>query len=263
VDADTIAGCVAKVDRAEAAIEELAGEWSAWVHTNPYPSRIDIDSDLGEHRLVFDFSPLLPKRFPVRIGEIAHDLRSALDHLVWREAVELLGHTPTDREAREIAFPIWRTRVRFKESKVQGYVSPDAWAIIERYQPYDRGKPERSKALGLLHWINRIDKHRLLHGGYAYLGHFNPLLLVDFNPSARLIEAPVWGNILGRPLRRETKIAWLRFDPDGPDPDVRVKRTPPLNVSYGAAPSHLGRVGISETAEKVRKVVDDFAGLVR
>ncbi|MDQ6909732.1 MAG: hypothetical protein M3Z84_02950 [Actinomycetota bacterium] len=262
MDATTVAGCRAKADPAEASVQELAGEWTAWLNTNPYPSRIDIDPDLGEHRIVFDFSTPLPLHFPVRVGEIAHDLRSALDHLVWREAFEILGHEPTGKQAREIAFPIWRTRAGFKESKVKRYVSPDAWTIIERYQPYDRGKPKRSKALGLLHWINRIDKHRLLHGGYAFLGYFNPLQLVDFNREASLIEAPVWGNILGRPLKRETKIAWLRFDPNGPEPTVRVKRTPALSVSYGDAPGYLGRVEIGETVRKVGEIVNDFAYLL-
>lgn len=258
----TIEGCRAKIDRAEASIEESAGEWTAWLATNPYPSRIDVDRDVGEYRLYFDFSTPIPLDFPVRVGEIAHHLRSALDHLVWCEAVEVLRREPTDDEARKIAFPIWRTRIDFKKSKVQRYVSPDAWTIIERYQPYDRGKPKRSKALGLLHWINRIDKHRLLHGGTAHIGHFNPLSLVDYNSDARLIEAPVWGNVLGYPLKRETKIAWLRFDPEGPDPNVRVKRTPSVSVSYGDAPDHLGRVEISETVRQVGRVVDDFAKLV-
>jgi hypothetical protein len=262
VDAATIAGCRAKVDRAETAVEELASEWTAWLATDPYPSRVDVDHDMGEHRLYLDFSTPLPLSFPVRIGEIAHDLRSALDHLVWREAVEILRREPTDDEARKIAFPIWRTRVAFKKSKIQGYVSPDAWTIIESHQPYDRGKPKRSKALGLLHWINRIDKHRLLHGGTVHIGYFNTLSLVDFDSDARLIEAPVWGNVLGLPLKRETKIAWLRFDPEGPDPNVRVKRTPSVNVSYGNAPGYLGRVEISETVRQVRRVVDDFAKLV-
>ncbi len=262
MDAATIQGCRAKVARAEAAIEEMASEWTTWLATDPYPSRVDIDHDLGEHRLYFDFSTPIPRAFPVKIGEIAHHLRSALDHLVWREAVEVLNHEPSEKDARLIAFPICRSRVRFKESKVKRYVSPDAWTIIERYQPYDRGKPKRSKALGLLHWINRIDKHRLLHGGTIHIGRFNPLWLVSYNRDARLIESPIWGNVLGRPLMRETKIAWLRFDPDGPDPDVRVHRAPAVNVSYGDAPDYLGRVEISETVREVRRIVNAFAALV-
>lgn len=261
MDAATITGCRAKVDRAETSIKELADDWTAWIATNPYPSRIDVDRDLGEYRLNFDFSTPLPPSLPVRVGEIAHNLRSALDHLIWCEAVEVLRREPTDEEARKIAFPIWRTRIDFKKSQVQRYVSPDAWTIIERYQPYDRGKPKRSKALGLLHWINRIDKHRLLHGGTVSLGFFNPLSLIAFDPRALLIEAPLRNDILGRPLKRETELACYRFAL-GTDPNVRVQRTPTLSVSFGDSPGYLRRIEISETARQVGRVVDDFAKLL-
>lgn len=262
MDADTIAGCRAKADRAEASVEELASDWKAWVATNPYPSRIDVEPDRSEHRLYYDFSTPIPLRFPVRVGEIAHDLRSALDHLVWREAVELIGYKAADKKGSRLAFPILRSRVAFRKSEVKGWVNPDAWTIIERYQPYDRGKPKRSKDLSLLHWINRVDKHRLLHGGTVHLGHFNPVTLVSFDPSARLIEAPVWGNVLGRPLKRETKIAWFRFDPQGSDPDMRVEGTPKMNVSFGDTPGYLRRAEISETIRETRRVIDDFARLM-
>lgn len=236
-------------------------QWRGWLHTNPYPAWIDEDRHTGRYRLFYDFAVPLPPEFPVRVGEIAHDLRSALDHLVWREAVERLGHEPTDDEAREIAFPLCRSRVKFKKSKVRGYVSPDAWAIIERYQPYDRGKPKRSKALALVHWINRIDKHRLLHGSTVYLQFFNPLRLIDFDPLARLIAAPIQHPI-GTRLKGKTEVACFTFDSADLEPNVSVKGTPPLTVSYGKSPRYLRRVEITETIIEVRRAVDDFADLL-
>ena len=262
MDQATIAGCRAKIDRAEAAFEEMASEWRAWVDTNPYTPRIDEDCDTGEYRLFYDFSVPTPPRFPVRIGEIAHHLRSALDHLVWREAIELLGREPTEQEAREITFPICRTRVEFKKSKVQRYVSPDAWTIIERHQPYDRGKPKRSKSLGLLHWINRVDKHRLLHGSSVSLARFLPLRLIAFDPDARLLAQFLNENTIGRPLKRETEVARYKFATDGPQPNMRVQRTPTLSVSYGDTPRYLRRSEVTETIREIRRIANDFARLL-
>jgi hypothetical protein len=262
VDAATIAGCHAKIERAEASIEELAMEFSTWLNSNPYPSRIDEDRDAGDYRLIFDFStPLLP-RFPVRVGEIAHDLRSALDHLVWREAVELLGREPTEKQAKGITFPICRTRVELAKARVKPLVGPNAWAVIERAQPYDRGKPKRSRALGLLHWINRVDKHRLLHGGTVYPVWFNPLHLIEWNPAARLVQAPQAPGVVGHRAKGETEVARYTFDPAFPDPNVRVRRTPALSVSYGDSPRYLRRVDMTETVAEVRKVIGDFARLM-
>ena len=261
MDAATIEGCNAKLERAEASIEEMARQWREWIDGDAYAPRIDEDRDRREYRLFFDFSKPVAPRFGVRIGEIAHNLRSALDHLVWREAAELLGSEPTDKQAGEIAFPIWTTRVRFKKSKVKRYVSPDAWAIIERHQPYTRGQPKRSQALAMLHWINRVDKHRLLHYGTVSLGFFNPLWLIEFNPHARVLDATIQAP-LGQPLKRETEVARYHFAADTPEPDVRVQRAPTTNVSFGDSPRYLRRVELRETVEAVRKVIEDFARLM-
>ncbi|MGP0102093.1 MAG: hypothetical protein ACLPUT_10820 [Solirubrobacteraceae bacterium] len=262
MDAATIAGCRAKIDRAEEAIEEMGGKWRAWVDSNPYPSRVEADRQVGEHHIYFDFGATrIPPVFAVLLGEIAHDMRSALDHLVWREAVEALGREPTDDEARDISFPIYRTRVKFKKSKVQRYVDPDAWTVIERHQPYDRGKPKRSKSLELLHWINRIDKHRFISASRPFLLLYNPLEIVEWKGDGRLLAAIPTPGVIGRPLKRETEIACLHFDPLRPQPKVRVNGTPPLNISLGNAPRYIRSLTTTGTLTEVRRVVDDFAAL--
>jgi hypothetical protein len=263
MNVETILRCRAKADRAEAAIEEMTAEWTAWLDTNPYTPRIEGDRDLGEYRLFYDFSTPIPPRFGVRIGEIAHHLRSALDHLVWCETTELLGHEPSRKEpGGNVTFPICRTRAEFKNARAKRFIRPDAWAVIERHQPYRRGKQKRSAALALLHWINRTDKHRLLHGGRVSLGSFNPLWLIHWEPSAHVVAAPRREELIGRKLTRETEVASYSSDPNGPEANVTVRRTPPLTVAFGNAPGDLGAVEISETVRHVRLVVNDFATLV-
>lgn len=261
MDEATLAGCHAKVDRAEEAIETMAHQWTVWWQSNPYPTRIEADHATGAHRVYFDFSMLVPLRFPVLLGEIAHDLRSALDHLVWREAVEYIGGKRAEKNAPKITFPIHRTRVEFNQSKVKPFVNGDAWAIIERHQPYDRGKPPRPRTLGMLHWINRVDKHRLLHGSSVFLTFYKPANLIEWNVDARLTAAPLRDAVRNRPLKRETLVASYQFDPSAPEPDIRVITTPPLSIGYGDTPPHLRRVEISETGRKVREIIRDFARL--
>jgi hypothetical protein len=261
VDQATIDGCVAKTDRAEAAVNEMTTELVAWLDTNPYPARVNENRKAGEYGLYLDFSVPLPLRFSARIGEVAHDLRSALDHLIWGEAVELVGYKRADKDRP--AFPLLTSRVAFKKSEVKRYVSPDAWTVIERHQPYSRGKPKRSRVLLVLHEINRIDKHRALNIGVAGLPNLiKPLALIDWNPDARMTAPPLVGIPAFKRLKRETEVARYFFDAAGPEPNVRMKKTPPLHVSFGDLPRKLRGAAITQTIREVRQVVKDFAALV-
>jgi hypothetical protein len=76
MNAATIAGCRARVDRAEATIEQMETEWRTWVGSEPYPSRIEEDRQAGRYCLYIDFgATATPLKFPVMLGEIAHNLR--------------------------------------------------------------------------------------------------------------------------------------------------------------------------------------------
>lgn len=121
----------------------------------------------------------------VWIGEIAHNLRSALDQLVWQLAL-LKTNTP----ARNAQFPIFSvgktTRKRSNGQLIAHFentrnskgrlvlgdgrqmirdLSPEHQAMIERFQPYKRGGSGghgRHNLLYLLSEINNADKHRLI-----------------------------------------------------------------------------------------------------
>ena len=91
MDQATIEGCYANADRAEQVLKGLTEEWRVYIESNPWPSRVDDRTDPPWHCIYIDFTAPPPPRFAVIVGEIAHDLRSALDHLAWREAVERIG----------------------------------------------------------------------------------------------------------------------------------------------------------------------------
>ncbi len=117
----------------------------------------------------------------VYIGEIAHNLHSTLDGLVYQLAL-----ITTKSPARNTQFPIFlvgrpkdRNRfhhcfegVRTKGGKVQiltadgramiRQLRPEHQAMIEQLQPYKRGRGGRKNPLYLLKEINNADKHRLI-----------------------------------------------------------------------------------------------------
>jgi hypothetical protein len=81
VDQATLDGCLAKVDRAEGLTRTPASEWNAFLDTEPWPSRIEHDADTGWYSVYFDLTLPLPPVLGIIVGELAHDLLSALDHL--------------------------------------------------------------------------------------------------------------------------------------------------------------------------------------
>ena len=112
-----------------------------------------------------------PLDWGISVGEIAHQLRSALDNLVW-DLVILRGNTP----GRANQFPIveshaeWGKVINRNGNALQG-TDPSDVKLIEAAQPYQRG-PEWSRyhPLSLLQFLNNADKHRILHAGFVAMG---------------------------------------------------------------------------------------------
>jgi hypothetical protein len=260
VDEATLDGCIAKVRRAEKLLKSLADEWGAFLETHPYPHRVYADTEPGCYVVEFDFSIPTPPVLAVIAGEIAHDLRSALDHLVWREAVEHKGIDIAEANANRITFPLTaKCPADFETAETLEYVDADTRAILERHQPYKRRQEGGPKALAFLHWFNRMDKHRTVQPAVALAPKFFTMrqLLVSHSRSVGLREQiPLVGP--GQRLKRRTKLVRLRFAPIGPDPKVRVQRTPPLSVSFGHGPRRFRGAEISQTITEVHGVIIEF-----
>ena len=96
--------------------------------------------------------------YSVVVGEVAHNLRSSLDHLVW-QLVSANGEPPD----RKNAFPIISTESDYRkqsESKLRGLTDGQRQEIKD-FQPFrdNRAGPH----LWMLNVICNIDKHRHLN----------------------------------------------------------------------------------------------------
>jgi hypothetical protein len=112
-----------------------------------------------------------PRRWGLRLGDVAHNFRSALDHVAW--ALVTRGRTPPDvltaAEQRGVYFPICATNKDFnsmvfppgnRRSRLPGAHRRDI-AIVRRYQPYSRGESKASiQCLTPLARLASADKHR-------------------------------------------------------------------------------------------------------
>lgn len=113
-----------------------------------------------------------PLRWGIIVGEIVHNLRSALDHLVHQLALAN-GKTPDG-----ISYPVLTEdpggpkvsdRTRSIWTNLTKRIHPDDLTIIERTQPYKREYPGVGKALSGLNRLSNWDKHNAIHLSGTFL----------------------------------------------------------------------------------------------
>jgi hypothetical protein len=154
----SIYGCRAKIHRAKQDLLYLDSliALSTVNHEHGIFTQVDEQVGLGVVRVVFPYATRL--WWGTVIGEIAHDLRSALDNLV-SQLVILNGESPTKRNQ----FPIFAVPAEYAQ-KVGSYLrgtTPIARTLIEALQPYHAGNGSRSHPLWLLAELSNQDKHRV------------------------------------------------------------------------------------------------------
>lgn len=129
------------------------------------------------HRIKIDGSP--PSlEWGIYIGEIAHNLRSALNHLVYQLALSNSSNkSVTVAGNKRLQFPIFLTEQEFVRKGGNSMIhllKSEHQASIKRLQPYDSSGSSLLKTIDLtkrsgcnspLFWleeINNADKHRII-----------------------------------------------------------------------------------------------------
>jgi hypothetical protein len=169
-------GCRAKIQRARLHIAELGESVRAFADHAPY--KITGEHDQATNEFVFraeavpDFAPV-PIDLILIAGEVAHQLRSALDHLVWQLVIANTG-LPPPRPATRIQFPIFKTEAGYNErapSMIVG-VSDNARMRIQAAQPYHAGPDAERTLTWVVQQLNNTEKHRIIPvtTSYSFVG---------------------------------------------------------------------------------------------
>jgi len=172
-----LAGIRQKLLRAQSQLDSLTFDMGAFTDNMPYP--------LGDPRPNADRTkwviPLklqrpLPLVWSVVLGEIVHDLRSALDHTIFQLTLDYTG-----KELEGTGFPIsdnpgnWQQRggpktpdnpQRFAMHSAMYQMRGVGKGVVEyvrRLQPYTPPNDPHLSAMWALHLLWNQDKHRLLH----------------------------------------------------------------------------------------------------
>lgn len=167
-----LAGCRLKIARAKVhrdSLQKHALDFFA-IETNVPRFRSELDRSTGDHVFRIDYMPELGDVLPrcsVICGDVVHNLRSALDHLVFQLAVFHTGGA-VQRPDR-LQFPICDCPSAFNKQRALrlSEVAAPHVDIVERYQGYHQVDTQISVGqyfhpLSMLRDLNNNDKHQLL-----------------------------------------------------------------------------------------------------
>ena len=156
----------AKFHRAEEHIDTFEKEVMAWAQSNPYRVAVKHNADCSRYWAVVReiiHSPNL-ERWSLVSGDAVHNLRCALDHLVYSIAIFRTQQNPPPRR-RDWVFPIRGDQASFQSTISNNPFPRLGTAVlkeIERFQPYNRPHRVFPPLLTLLQRFNNSDKHHIL-----------------------------------------------------------------------------------------------------
>lgn len=228
-------GPIAKLDRAKTHFKALNKSIGAFKRSKTHDFVVTkFDPNTGEK--VLNLKILKEPKNPewgLLLGDMVHNLRSALDHLVW-QLVLLNGEKPR----RQNQFPIigtkneyWEIPVNRSESvrdRMLSRVSDDHRAFIDIVQPFNAGNDPTGTALAVLSWISNTDKHRVVHAGFVLTEEPSEDLfdVTTLHPGGAYVDVSMnWGE-----LKDGAEI--MRFRPVPPDAHVNMNAQVPTYIAF-------------------------------
>lgn len=190
-------GPIAKVDRAHEHLIAFDKIRRVFLDSDPYRVDVQLDAEKRRHVYRLEVRELPPISLGILLGDFAHNLRSALDHLAWQLA--LLGPTAPDPLTD---FPIYVSGsyggyMRFKGRKrlagnLPVAIRDDVMSEIDSLQPYRGG--DSVALLALLYWLSNTDKHKIvLPLGYEarFSTGSGPMMFVGPFQDGPIAEIPI------------------------------------------------------------------------
>lgn len=153
----------AKLEWARRHFNILESAIDLFIDDKPYAATAEKDKETGEYGLRISPVRGVPADWSLQVGDIVHNLRSALDTLAFALATD---HIPalTKKESRTVQFPILDTLSEFSTDP-KGWLNRiprDARAAFEKLQPYHTRHPRDKRLLAVLRDLSNEDKHRRL-----------------------------------------------------------------------------------------------------
>lgn len=221
---DPLADPLAKIRRAEQHLLALNNVWGAWQKSYPYYVQVQFNEDktYWEFSVKRYLAASKPEDdvFGLLVGDYVHNLRSALDQIVWQIVTVANGRNVKWQKRSEVYFPIVGARKHprdFWNLPPLTYLTLEQGVFIEGFQAYRR--TDFPRALAQLNDMWNADKHRLINPVEVRLAPERGLV-VEVVRDCKIIETFEDHSI---PLEGEAKVGWARTETTGDDPLVEVQ----------------------------------------
>lgn len=257
--ADPMRDAWVKHERALTHIQELNAACGELVAAEPRPYRLTVafEADADCHVVRFLELRAPDRQLGAMVGDVAHNLRSALDAAAWQLAIR------HDRKAakasrRQVAFPLSRGEKAFRRHDALQFFDEPALTAIERLQPYDRPGRRHVEALRLLAALSDADRHRVVDSCFASLDFSD----VDYRPesgSALVVEDFTRP---GRVLISGAPVACVTVE-GAADTSVHVEGEPSLQVAFTTSKAQFGPAAIMAMFATVEYALVQLGLLVR
>src|SRR5450759_1797596 len=145
-----------KVRRAKRNLDEINDLFAEYRKADPYKVVRQPDTDQPVHQFRIEVQEEPPADLGGAIGEFAHNLRTALNQIVWQLSL-LSTPTPNDRTT---AFPIfWEFKQAAINNRLHHVADTDARDVIFGLQPYHRGDKAKQDLLWVLDCLYSLNKY--------------------------------------------------------------------------------------------------------
>ncbi len=252
-------GAFAKIDRASYELDDLSEKVGSFFASKDDPAfRTDFgrDDDPRRWRAAFRILKQAPDAWAVQLGEIVHNLRSSLDHLVYEASA-----TADDGTALHgTAYPVYMNEARYNQEaayRIRG-LNDTTKAFVRSLQPFTNDDPEIVPYLWLLHELSNTDKHRLLN--LTTVAHTLASVDVMYQPGATpLAEAHLLRDVRHvSDLKLEDGAEFYSFRTNEPLPDdARIDWGVEtlIELQFGDATPDASGLAVFDTLDRIGKHV--------
>lgn len=180
---DLFEPCWRRIDRADEHRRRLSELWNSYLEDHPYDFELRHEGD-GVHVLsVWEERPV-PPEFAIRLGEWLYNLRACLDYIIWATAAHVTGTAPPPDEAT-LQYPIYESKDAWDRNAYRlKHLAEHHRHMLWTMQPFNSDVD--ANYLAAINNLARIDRHRRLTEGTAYLAELQPVAQVPAGTTAVL-----------------------------------------------------------------------------
>ncbi|HEV3093110.1 MAG TPA: hypothetical protein VGY30_01200 [Solirubrobacteraceae bacterium] len=263
----SLAGSYAKLNRAKRhvgslrrAIRKKHGD------TFSIPLSRQYEADKGAVVWRIQSLPEVSDIWGLLVGDALHNFRCALDHLWWQLASLHMGVEPSNKQAKDIQFPIlsdpvFRDETRWMDHRFLQYIDPLHSAKVEPLQPFNPPEGDEINFLGVLADLSNEDKHRVIHAVFI----LPPGLGIPFPSNESFLDCepvPVYMPEIGHAVKAlKFRLGQGMTYVDSPILEVPVRVTG-SNPDVDLEPDLPGRIAFSDRSQDVIDTLDGIARTV-